>query len=322
MADPYQSFDSLDAMNFSGAPMVRPAAAPTLGQYAQPSPVPVAGPPQNAEELNARASRWDTFFSRPDVLAAMLQFGVQAMQPVPAGQTNLGALGQSLAAGGEAAGRVQKIQREEAATKVSQEQAQQRIGTEKQRANIEQQRADIAGQQLDFEKDWRSKWLDIQRSQAGLESMRLQIANAANDIARERLTAEVKKSEADLKFKYDNLAAGWLEKNLERADKADVSLLSSMYGDVMRTPRLPGEPAPDINAIGKDFLTLRQTLQSVKKGQGNVFDLGTEQEWRAALSDPAARKRAEDTFGKDVVSRAEKEIEKLDKERTKTGGPR
>ena len=54
----------------------------------------------------------DSTAGRPDVSAALLQFGVAMLQPVPYGQTGLGHAAQALGEAGQAAARVREAERE------------------------------------------------------------------------------------------------------------------------------------------------------------------------------------------------------------------
>lgn len=66
------------------------------------------------EQQGDLAQRWRGFLADPESRAALMQFGLQLSQPVALGQNTLGHIGQSIGAGGEAAGRVRAEERTEA----------------------------------------------------------------------------------------------------------------------------------------------------------------------------------------------------------------
>jgi hypothetical protein len=61
--------------------------------------------------LQQRTESWKQYFARPDVRAALIQFGIGMLQPRQAGQTFAGQVGQSIGQGAAAAGRVAEFQR-------------------------------------------------------------------------------------------------------------------------------------------------------------------------------------------------------------------
>lgn len=61
---------------------------------------------QSPEAVEVRKSKWLDFFQKPEMQAALLQFGISALQPKAPGQTTTGAVTASIGEGAEAAGRV------------------------------------------------------------------------------------------------------------------------------------------------------------------------------------------------------------------------
>ena len=84
----------------------------------QPGP---QGQATDVSQPGALRQMWDNWTSRPENNAAMINFGLQMMQPVPAGQSRMGHFGEALGAGLEAGGRVSS--QEEARQKVEEEEA-------------------------------------------------------------------------------------------------------------------------------------------------------------------------------------------------------
>lgn len=295
--------------------------APTLGQVIQPQQA-VGQPgsaPQTQQDFDQKASSWDTFFGNPAVAAALMQFGVNILQPRPQGQSVAGAFGSAVGAAGEAVGRIQerKFNQDLATSREARE--EKRVGLEDRRTAADEQRARTDEQRAKDEVVWRKRWNDIQEMQVRVSAMHAGIAGATNALARERLEHDKTVASERIQLERDKLAQEWVQKNVERADKNDATLLSKMYDATMRQPRLPDEPAPDINKIGQDFLTLRETMKSVKSG-GDIFQLGTEQQWRQMLANPTLKQQAIDTFGQDIVTRAEKQLGDIDKKKG-AGGP-
>lgn len=89
----------------TGAPGVGAAARATQLQ---------SRPPANPQEQEQLTSKWMEFLQRPDVIAGLFQFAINAAQPVAPGRSTLGHLGAAAAGGGEAVGRVRAAEREEA----------------------------------------------------------------------------------------------------------------------------------------------------------------------------------------------------------------
>lgn len=343
--------DPTPQQSLNQSPFVPPAVPgqppqPTLGSVIQPQQsVGVPGaPPQNPQDLAAKTAGWDSFFANPAVATALLQFGVNLLQPRPQGQSVTGAVGSAAGAAGEAVGRVQKQQFEQDVITGREAREQERVGIESRRAASDERRAATDEQRAKDEVVWRKRWNDIQEMQVKVSAMNAGVAAAGNRIAAERLELEKKTAgertqlerdklgllekdaqlardrlehdknalEKEVKLKTDKLAQDWLLKNSEQSDRNDTNLLSRMIDSANKQPRLPGEPAPDIGKIGNDFLTLRETLKSVKGANGDVFQLGTEQQWRQMLSDPALKAQAIEAFGQDIISKAEKKIQEID----------
>lgn len=88
--------------------------------------------PASSEELQARAQRNAGFLQQPEIQAAMLQFAINIMQPLGSGAgvgDLVGAIGSSIGAGAQAAGRYQQLEGEEfeAARKAELEEREMRV---------------------------------------------------------------------------------------------------------------------------------------------------------------------------------------------------
>jgi hypothetical protein len=92
---------------------------------------------KNIVQPSAVASQWSGFLDNPTNRTALLQMGLQLMQPMAYGQTGIGQIGQAIGAGGEAVGRQEAADLEE-------QQSQNKLDIANQRMAIAQQRADTA----------------------------------------------------------------------------------------------------------------------------------------------------------------------------------
>lgn len=92
-------------------------------------------PQQPMVEPAQAAGQWDDFLQRPGNRQALLQIGLQMMQPTAMGQTTLGHIGQAVGAGGEA------VDRNEAAD-LKETVAQNKLDIANERLRIAQQNAD------------------------------------------------------------------------------------------------------------------------------------------------------------------------------------
>lgn len=103
--------------------------------------------PASSEELQARAQRNAGFLQQPEIQAAMLQFAINIMQPLGSGAgvgDLVGAIGSSIGAGAQAAGRYQLNEAEEfeAARKAELEEREMRVregGLELDEAKLRQE---------------------------------------------------------------------------------------------------------------------------------------------------------------------------------------
>ena len=95
------------------------------------------------DPANASA-QWDSWMDRPGNRAALLQMGLQLMQPVAIGQTPMGHIGQAVGAGAEASTRQAAIDQKEALADAKIEQAEARTRIAQQNADTSERRAATA----------------------------------------------------------------------------------------------------------------------------------------------------------------------------------
>jgi hypothetical protein len=103
---------------------------------------PQAAPPQ--QDL---ASQWTSFLDDPAGRAALLSFGLQAMQPVALGQSALGHIGQSIGAAGESVGQSAAQERKEEELDIKFAGEERKAATEERQLAQGNRRLDIAERQ-------------------------------------------------------------------------------------------------------------------------------------------------------------------------------
>lgn len=112
---PHTPGHPVEATFRAGVPSVPPSEAPPqrqprIGQLAQPQPQnPLEGkigPPKDDADLARRQTEWESFFSRPETIAGLLQFASMVSGPNAPGQSELNQIINAIGGGFQAAGRV------------------------------------------------------------------------------------------------------------------------------------------------------------------------------------------------------------------------
>lgn len=158
---------------------------PTFASLSQPSPVRSVGPPQTPEDRQRLVERNMSFFSQPQVRAALMQFGLSMLTPSGGGYGATAAR-----AIGDAAGAVGRYdqQSEERSTRQRQEMVQQR--------QLEQQDRQIAqqDQQLADTRAYRSGDLAVREGTLALnrDIFNAEQGNAGYDMDLLQLAADLK----------------------------------------------------------------------------------------------------------------------------------
>jgi len=98
---------------------------------------------QTVEPAQAQ-SQWDSWLERPGNRTAMLQMGLQLMQPVAIGQTPLGHIGEAIGAGGEAVARNESSDLKERVADAKMNAADERLRISQQQADANTSRANTA----------------------------------------------------------------------------------------------------------------------------------------------------------------------------------
>ncbi len=126
--------------------------APGLGNAVPEQPL---TPPATPEEKETLKQGWREFLQSPETRAALLQFGVNFAQPQQPGDTTLAAFGRSVAAGGEAAGRVTATREEREQTEFERGIKERKVGVAEEGLTVEREgitsRETIAGERVESE---------------------------------------------------------------------------------------------------------------------------------------------------------------------------
>ena len=117
------------------------AQHPEVGNLVRPAPATATGPPQSPQEQEKLTSDWLEFLQRPEVIAGLLQFGIDALQPAAPGRGTLAQIGAAVAGGGEAVGRVRAGRRERA-------EERRKAGLEERRVEVKEEGPKVAREEI------------------------------------------------------------------------------------------------------------------------------------------------------------------------------
>lgn len=205
------------------------ASLRTLAEPTQPVPI----PPSNPEEKAVLKGKWMEFLGNPEVKQGLLQFAVNAMQPIPTGQSLQGHLTRAVAGGGEAIAR--------------------RRGEVGERADIEAARAleERRVGALEFQ-------VDVQRE--GVQS-RERIESAAR--RQNVLLAQATRQFTSTQNALERAAAGT---NLDRRLEGSMEVAMMQISAQERIARDSNEWRLMSDAVNQRYATYRQELESYLPG--------------------------------------------------------
>jgi len=118
-----------------------------VGQYSPLDPdqnPPQQGAPPQGTDTGGLLNQWRSFLDDPAGRAALVQTGLQMLQPRAIGQSTLGHIASSIGGGGEAAERVRKTEASEAEAASVQSARDRGVGAREDLANAAQTRAEAA----------------------------------------------------------------------------------------------------------------------------------------------------------------------------------
>lgn len=205
--------------------------------------------PSTAGDQAGLTAEWSRWMSEPSNRAAMLQMGMQLMQPIAVGQSNAGHFAQALGGGGEAAARVQQQQR------LDDEIGRKQLDTES-KAQLRADQAEVGYQRAETlrgREETRLQQVNLQRQQLAMREQQL-IANIQNqqqklELAKRRLDMDQNNSQ----FKNEYAQA-----------QADLARANSELS------RMRTELAPVETAIRGQRAQTDQTRQQTEARQGDI----------------------------------------------------
>lgn len=250
----------LPSRPITGAPGVgnpTPNVGASISQRA-----PTLAPPANTQEQQQLTSKWTDFLQRPDVMAGLFQFAINAAQPVAPGRSTLGHLGAAVAGGGAAIGRVRAGQRER-------KEEARKAGLEERRVRVTEEGPKISREAI-----------ASTQGTARIDREARRLAEAGRiDAAMQRVDKQLK---VQLNIAADSREAGLLSSIIT----SEFSAWRAIVADPARLPGDPIPPPPTSASIQARFKTLR----SVLAGEASTEELVSDTDILAGLrsTDPAA----------------------------------
>lgn len=174
-------------------------------------------PAAQATQQQGLRQQWEQFLTQPDTRAALLQFGLSMLSPMPAGQTLAGHFAQGVGMAGETVGERQRLR---------QEQMEADLRRQTSMADIAASRGRIAGDAAD--REIRREGQQIDRETLGISRQRLGIEQQNADTA--RLEAQ------------RGTRTGGLTENAAVDARKDAA---KMYEEAKRASLDPFAPGPD-----------------------------------------------------------------------------
>ena len=280
---------------------------PTAG--AANPPASLRPPAQGAGDVEARAKRISDFLSRPDIRAALLQFGISVLQPRPYYMSPFGAIAQAIGQGAQAAGRFNQLKRQREEEAIQRAFEERRVKAEEERAAAAVASAEAAKAQAEANAalaqartdeirsliETRPIELEIRMRQAEAQMKQAEAALKQANTAAERAKAQRLLSEAQANL-FNVQAAATIQSagRLVPPDKVDAAfnLFRNLYQSNLENADLfgaEGEPASpqEIMRITKQqFLSTLTMLNP--QAQGVISDL-------EGLGGPEGSGRVEET---------------------------
>lgn len=264
------------------APMAQaPVQMPGAFPQAQPGMgVPGAVPTTDPQEIETRKSGWRQFVDRlrtdPALQQALLQFGAQALQPIPPGGTAAGQFGKAAAAGGQAysqqqalAGRQKYLESTAESQRIGAEASKQQAATGAKRQTAleryEQGQLGVAQQQADTARLVGEATAELARARAKAGGFAPHPQAAATQL-RDQIALDLMRTGQATDISEARLMA---DKRIKEVP--DEKLLASMLGPVIQLSGLGG--GVDIAKATQDAIAAINIL----KGRAPAADAGTTQ---------------------------------------------
>lgn len=156
--------------------------------------LPAAGALPGMETFESLRSQWDSFLEQPGARTALMQFGVNMLQPPSFGDTPMSQLGRAVGAAGEATTRQGILDVKERESEAKTDLAEARAGAATARAGEAGARADAAASRLGLQRER----LELDRQRYGLQNS----YNLLTQYNKYRLAID--KQNADARKAWDN----------------------------------------------------------------------------------------------------------------------
>lgn len=198
------------------------------GEDSVPNQAPGAPPPAPAQSAGSDvAGAWRNWLGDPSNRAALMQFGISLMQPMPVGQNAIGHFGTALGSAGEAMDRQRAMALKEREATSKQDLREAQAGNAESRAIAAQQNLELQGQNLDLK-----RMLGVME-----RSTKLQDAYQKAKLLDPNLTLE--------KFMKENRQMIELSAAMERGGGTAPAAKKPNIGDIVRGYRYKGGPLND-----------------------------------------------------------------------------
>lgn len=243
-------------------------------------------PPKDPSVIAQRAKEITDFLKQPEVMSGLLQFGAQVTQPRAPGQSQLGAITQAVAAGGEAAARAGQAQRTQEAAQAAADREQQQIDLAERRTEVaeaaegrqaetvsrrlsilenaeERQRilgeaqTQLAQDRLGFQRQTQEVSAGLQRDANDIRRLQAEIAQEGNEIRRASLMQEKELAEMRQNAAAEQLATRIAAEHDLKKDVASLSLITALAKAEIQNSFITQAPV-DINRIVEQARTATQ----------------------------------------------------------------
>lgn len=157
------------------------------GQQSPTGPFEQGEPPKTPQELEQRTGEIEGFLQRPEVIAGLMQFSINALQPRGFGQNQIGAVASAIGAGGEAVNRQLTQQENQEQLETEQAQRERDIAVRERGAAVQERHAAVA-----------EAGLPLQERQLELEAQRVGISRAQLGLQRAQMNQQLEIAKAQL----------------------------------------------------------------------------------------------------------------------------
>ncbi len=176
----------------------------------------IEGPPRDENERAQRKQGWMEMFQKPEVQAALMQFGANVTQPLMPGQSQAGHFSSALASGAGAAGRARQLQQAEETQQKTTELEERKVSATEQQAEASSKLATTKAEQLPRQVDVAEKHAEASTTQAAASQTQAQTQALAEQRRQEMVEFEKKNLSADTQAKLANIGTDRIRANAAR----------------------------------------------------------------------------------------------------------